>query len=202
MAPPTAESSVGRARPNKANPGHAATPGGRILLTRRIRATACVSERRHRLRGRRRHPWPVSRSPVHHQGQCGSERRHRSHSPERPHPINLLAWEFFTFPRQHRRRRDLPTCEKERGVDDRALRASTGGEPIVGYTKTDWRASLPIGLAAARIRPLHPMAFRTCDGYEGAGLRRRLACSGASLPRLGPTCLPPSSVPLNRANAS
>ena len=40
--------------------------------------------------------------PVHHQGQCGSERRHRSQSPERPHPINLLAWEFFTFLRQHR----------------------------------------------------------------------------------------------------
>jgi DNA primase len=59
-------------------------------------------------------------------------------TPERGHAINLLAWEFFTTPA------NIGTAEaylrEARGIDVGPLCAAGGGEPIVGYAKTDWRA--------------------------------------------------------------
>ena len=57
---------------------------------------------------------------------------------ERVHAINLLAWEFFTTPA------NIGAAEaylrEARGIDVGALCASQGGEPIVGYASTGWRA--------------------------------------------------------------
>jgi DNA primase len=57
---------------------------------------------------------------------------------ERAHAINLLAWEFFTTPA------NISLAEaylrEARGIDVGPLCASRGGEPIVGYAGTDWRA--------------------------------------------------------------
>jgi DNA primase len=54
------------------------------------------------------------------------------------HAINLLAWEFFTTPAS------ISVAETylrdTRGIDVGALCASGGGEPIVGYAGTNWRA--------------------------------------------------------------
>ncbi len=59
-------------------------------------------------------------------------------TPEGGHAINLLAWEFFTTPA------NIGTAEAYlrdvRGIDVGPLCAAGGGEPIVGYAKTDWRA--------------------------------------------------------------
>jgi DNA primase len=59
-------------------------------------------------------------------------------TPERAHAINLLAWEFFTAPA------NISAAEaylrEARGIDVGPLCASQGGEPIVGYTSSDWRA--------------------------------------------------------------
>jgi len=59
-------------------------------------------------------------------------------TPQRAHAINLLAWEFFTTPA------NVSVAEtylrEARGIDVGALCASGGGEPIVGYVDTDWRA--------------------------------------------------------------
>jgi len=57
---------------------------------------------------------------------------------ERAHAINLLAWEFFTTPA------NIGAAEtylrEARGIDVGPLCAFRGGEPIVGYASTDWRA--------------------------------------------------------------
>ena len=59
-------------------------------------------------------------------------------TPVRAHAINLLAWEFFTTPA------NISVAEsylhQARGIDIRALSAANGGEPIVGYARTDWHA--------------------------------------------------------------
>jgi len=59
-------------------------------------------------------------------------------TPQRGHAINLLAWEFFSTPT------NISAAETylrdARGIDVGALCASAGGEPIVGYAKTEWRA--------------------------------------------------------------
>jgi len=59
-------------------------------------------------------------------------------TPVRAHAINLLAWEFFTTPT------NISVAEaylhQARGIDIGALCAANGGEPIVGYARTDWRA--------------------------------------------------------------
>jgi len=59
-------------------------------------------------------------------------------TPERAHTINHLAWEFFTTPA------NISVAEaylrELRGIDVGALCAAGGGEPIVGYASTDWRA--------------------------------------------------------------
>src|ERR1019366_3092017 len=56
---------------------------------------------------------------------------------ERAHAINHLAWEFFTTPAK------VSVAEsylrETRGIDVGALCAG-GGEPVVGFTRTDWRA--------------------------------------------------------------
>jgi DNA primase len=57
---------------------------------------------------------------------------------ERAHAINQLAWEFFTTTA------NISLAEaylrEVRGVDVGALCAADGGEPVVGYARTDWRA--------------------------------------------------------------
>jgi DNA primase len=57
---------------------------------------------------------------------------------ERAHTINHLAWEFFTTPANiHLAEAYL---RETRGIEVGALCADNGGEPIVGYARTDWRA--------------------------------------------------------------
>jgi len=57
---------------------------------------------------------------------------------ERAHAINHLAWEFFTTPA------NVSVAESylrdARGIDVGALCAAGGGEPVVGFARTDWRA--------------------------------------------------------------
>jgi len=57
---------------------------------------------------------------------------------ERTHSINHLAWEFFTTPA------NISLAEsylrEARGIDAGPLCSAAGGEPIVGYARTDWRA--------------------------------------------------------------
>jgi DNA primase len=59
-------------------------------------------------------------------------------TPQRGHDVNALAWEFFTTPA------NIGVAETylrdARGIDVGALCASQGGEPIVGYAGTEWRA--------------------------------------------------------------
>ena len=57
---------------------------------------------------------------------------------ERAHAINLLAWEFFTTPANIGVAKTY--LRQARGIDVSALCASGGGEPIVGYARTEWRA--------------------------------------------------------------
>jgi DNA primase catalytic core len=58
-------------------------------------------------------------------------------TPQRGHAVNALAWEFFTTPA------NISVAETylrdARGIDVGALCAGGGGEPIVGYAKTQWR---------------------------------------------------------------
>jgi len=57
---------------------------------------------------------------------------------ERAHTVNHLAWEFFTTPA------NISVAEtylrEARGIDVGALCAAGGGEPVVGFARTDWRA--------------------------------------------------------------
>ena len=57
---------------------------------------------------------------------------------ERALAINELAWEFFTTPA------NISVAEaylrEARGIDVGALCAAGGGEPIVGYARTEWRS--------------------------------------------------------------
>ena len=57
---------------------------------------------------------------------------------ERAHTINHLAWEFFTTPA------NISVAEaylrEVRGIDVGGLCAAGGGEPVVGFARTDWRA--------------------------------------------------------------
>jgi len=57
---------------------------------------------------------------------------------ERAQAINQLAWEFFTTPTS------VSVAEtylrEARDIDVGALCAAGGGEPIVGFARTDWRA--------------------------------------------------------------
>jgi len=57
---------------------------------------------------------------------------------ERAHAINHLAWEFFTTPA------NISAAEsylrETRGIDVGALCSAGGGEPVVGFASTEWRA--------------------------------------------------------------
>jgi DNA primase len=57
---------------------------------------------------------------------------------ERAHAINHLAWEFLTTPANIRAAESY--LREARGIAVEALRAAGGGEPVVGYARTDWRA--------------------------------------------------------------
>jgi DNA primase len=57
---------------------------------------------------------------------------------ERAHAINHLAWEFFTTPANISLADSY--LREARGIDVAALCAIGGGEPVVGYARTDWRA--------------------------------------------------------------
>src|ERR1035437_10714580 len=61
-----------------------------------------------------------------------------STAPQRAHAVNNLAWEFFTTPA------NIGVAETylgdARGIDIGPLCEAGGGEPIVGYAQTGWRA--------------------------------------------------------------
>jgi DNA primase len=57
---------------------------------------------------------------------------------ERAHAINHLAWEFFTTPAKASAAESY--LRETRGIDVGALCAAGGGEPVVGYARTEWRA--------------------------------------------------------------
>jgi DNA primase len=56
----------------------------------------------------------------------------------RAHAVNDLAWEFFTTPANISLADSY--LREARGIDVGALCAAGGGEPVVGFASTDWRA--------------------------------------------------------------
>jgi DNA primase len=57
---------------------------------------------------------------------------------ERAHAINHLAWEFFTTPANISAADSY--LREARGIDVVALCSAGGGEPVVGFASTEWRA--------------------------------------------------------------
>lgn len=69
---------------------------------------------------------------------CPARAVEQTTTPQRARAINNLAWEFFTLPAS------IGVAETylrdARGIDIGPLREVGGGEPIVGYARTEWRA--------------------------------------------------------------
>lgn len=69
---------------------------------------------------------------------CPARAVEQTTTPQRAHAINNKAWELFTSPAS------IDVAETylrdARGIDIGPLCEASGGEPIVGYARTEWRA--------------------------------------------------------------